>query len=307
MQVVTGHKKGFLGIGKKDLYSNILSVYPELIDANGEFDAEVAKTVISTQKMDEQTKASLQNLVDLSETQKEALEQVKDYLTNIFGELGNTMSDALADSFTNGTDAAKAFSDSVSDMLENLAKQMVYSVTIAPLMKKAEEDMLAVMKDDTLSDEEKFKKQAGIVGSLTKEAIAQQGKANELYKIAQDAAAEGGVEIFKPDETDEQEREASKQGIATASQESVDENNGRLTAIQGHTFELSENIKIISPNITSIKDSIAFIRDNAAAQLIALYGIRDNTAPIAEIKSDISALKNDIGTIILTGITIKKQ
>lgn len=47
IDIVTGHKKtGLFGWGKgKDLYSDILKVYPELISSNGEFNRELAETI----------------------------------------------------------------------------------------------------------------------------------------------------------------------------------------------------------------------------------------------------------------------
>ncbi len=66
---------------------------------------------------------------------------MKDYLTGIFGDLGNMLTDALVDSFANGTDAAEAFRQSVGTALQQLAKQMIYSVTPgADLRKGAEGD-----------------------------------------------------------------------------------------------------------------------------------------------------------------------
>ena len=52
-QIVTGHKKtGLFGWGKgKDLYSSILEVYPELIDANGELDTTMLQTILDTRKI----------------------------------------------------------------------------------------------------------------------------------------------------------------------------------------------------------------------------------------------------------------
>lgn len=309
IEIKTGHEKtGLFGWGKgKDVYSSMLSAYPELIDQNGKFNASLAETIMNTRVMSDEDKARLQNMINLSKQAESALEEVKTYLTGIFGKLGNTMSDALANAFTNGTDAAKAFSDSVGDMLENLAKQMVYSVTLAPLMEGAQKKMLEVMEDDSLDEEQKFKRQAEILSGLTKEAIGQQEKANELYKIAQDAAAKEGIDIFKPDEEEpkEEQREAAKRGIATASQESVDENNGLLTAIQIHTSELNTNLSLMIPEVTCIKNSVGFMKDNAAVQLDVLYGIRENTAPIAAMKSEISAMKNDINTLVIKGITIR--
>lgn len=305
IEIVTGHKKtGLFGWGKgKDTYSSVLNVYPDLIKANGDFNKELAQTIIQTRKMSDADKESLQNMINLYEQYEEAMQQVRDYLTSIFGELGNTMSDALVDAFKNGSDAAKAFTDSVSDMLENLAKQMIYSVTLAPIMEKAQEQMLEVMKNGNLTDAQKFEQYAAILSNLTNDALAQQNTANALYKQYQDMAAAQGIDIFKPDE---EQREASKRGIATASQESVDENNGRLTAIQGHTFLISESVKLIQPDVAYIKEAMNYMRGNAAEQLKLLQGIESNTAPISEIKTELGYVKSALETIRDKGVVIKK-
>ena len=175
IEIKTGHKKtGLFGWGKgKDIYSSILDVYPQLVDANGKLDKSLAETIINTREMSDESKAALQNMIDLAGQAEEAYNQLNDYFTDIFGELGGTMTDALVDAFSNGTDVAQAFTDSVSDMLEKLAKQMVYSVTLAPLMEKAQKEMMDVMQNTGLSDEQKFDKWTGILDNLVGDAINQ--------------------------------------------------------------------------------------------------------------------------------------
>lgn len=231
IEIKTGHKKtGLFGWGKgKDIYSSILDVYPQLVDANGEFDKSLAVTIINTKTMSDESKAALQNMIDLAQQAEEAYNQLNDYFTDIFGELGSSMSDALVDAFKNGTDAAKAFTDSVSDMLETLAKQMVYSVTLAPLMEKAQKEMMEVMQNTGLSDEQKFNKWTGILNNLVDDAVNQQGLANRLLEEYQQAAKDKGFDIFGADSSSQS---STKKGFATASQDSIDELNGRFTAGQ---------------------------------------------------------------------------
>lgn len=231
IEIKTGHKKtGLFGWGKgKDIYSSILDVYPLLIDANGEFDKSLAETIINTKTMSDESKAALQNMIDLAQQAEDAYNQLNDYFTDIFGELGSSMSDALVDAFKNGTDAAQAFTDSVSDMLETLAKQMVYSVTLAPLMEKAQSQMLEVMQNTGLSDEQKFNKWTGILNNLVDDAVNQQGLANRLLEEYQQAAKDKGFDIFGADSSSQS---STKKGFATASQDSIDELNGRFTAGQ---------------------------------------------------------------------------
>ena len=81
---------------------------------------------------------------------------------------------------------------------------------------------------------------------------------------------------------------ASEKGIATASQESVDELNGRATAIQGHTYSLMESAKLLVANSARILDHLA--------------GIEDNTKHLSKLESiegDMQAVKNTVNDIAL--------
>ena len=88
--------------------------------------------------MSDESKAALQYMVDLAQQAEDAYSELNDYMTDIFGDLGNSMTDALVNAFVSGTDAARAFTESVSSMLETLSKQMIYSVTLAPVMEQAQ-------------------------------------------------------------------------------------------------------------------------------------------------------------------------
>ena len=218
-----------------DVYSSVLDIYPDLIEANGDFNKELAESIVNTREMSDEDKAALQNMIALAEQAEEAFDSLNDYLTDIFGNLGNDMSNILVDAFKNGTDAAESFTKSVSDMLETLAEQMIYSVTIAPLLEEAQNEMLEVMKNTNLTDEQRFKQWADILNDLVDDAVVQQDKANQLYEAYQQAAERQGFEIFKPNEQEqkqEHQQGASSKSFATASQDSIDELNGRFTALQ---------------------------------------------------------------------------
>lgn len=234
-----------------DVYSSVLDVYPDLIDANGEFNKELAETVVNTREMSEEDKAALQNMIDLAEKAEDAFEALNDYMTDIFGDLGNTMSDALVDSFKNGTDAAESFMKSVSGMLETLAEQMVYSVTLSPLLEEAQDEMMKVMKNTGLTDEQKFKQWTNILNGLVGDAVEQQKIANQLYESYKQAAEEQGFSIFD-NKTETASQQASSAVKVQASQESVDETNGRLTAIQ----ETGYRIEAETRNQTGVLDDI---------------------------------------------------
>lgn len=308
ISIKTGHKKtGLFGWGKgKDIYSSILDVYPDLIDANGEFNKELAETIINTREMSDEDQAALQNMIDLAETAEEAFESLNDYMTDIFGDLGNSMSNALVDAFRNGTDAAETFSQSVSDMLETMAEQMVYSVTLAPLLEEAQNEMMNVMKNTTLTDEQRFKQWTNILNGLVGDAVEQQQIANNLYEAYQKAAEQQGFDIFQPDST--QQQQASGKGFTTMSQDTADELNGRFTALYESNLRLEatgqqqtefinqlcgyiSSLNIQSTGIYNIADESRTILANS---YLELQQIRENTGEIVKPIKNISSKLDNI-------------
>ena len=83
--------------------------------------------------------------------------------------------------------------------------------------------------------------------------------------------------------TSENERSATAQGIATASQESVDELNGRMTAVQGHTFRIAENSDIITAAMNDVNSNVALIERH--------------TNELHEIRFNIQDLKGIVSTL----------
>lgn len=287
ISIKTGHKKtGLFGWGKgKDIYSSILDVYPELIDQQGNFNRGLAESILNTRTFEGEGKEALQAMIDLYDEAEAAFQEVKDYLTGIFGDLGNTMSDALVDAFRNGTDAAEAFGESVSEMLENIGKQMIFSTLFSGIIQSANDQMLEVMTNQSLTEEQKFNQYISILDAMTDGILGQQDNYNELLEKYKQMAASKGISIF---EADDPTREASKKGIATASQESVDELNGRATAIQGHTYSIAENTKQLLSTSNAILKSVLNIESNTDDLPNRMSAIESNTKEMRQTLNDIA-------------------
>lgn len=287
IQIKTGHKKtGLFGLGSgKDIYSSILDVYPELIDANGKFNISLAETILATRTMDEDSKAALQNIVDYAKLAEEAIQEMKGYLSDIFGDLGQTMSDALVDAFRNGTDAAEAFTDSVTNMLERLAESMIYSVTIAPYLEQAQEEMLAVMQDEGLTDEQKFRRYASVLDDTMDNVIEGAEIHNDLFEAYKKAAAERGYELWAP--------EVEKGGGLTAGIKGITEDTASILAsyVNSMRADLAMQLSIIQRYVESDVPEVTTI---SRAQLAQLQNIAKNTDKNAKIASDIYDLLNSI-------------
>ena len=229
IQIKTGHKKtGLFGWGKgKDIYSSILDVYPQLIDSAGNFNKKLAESIINSREFSGEGKEALKNMIDLYDKAEDATKQLKDYLSGIFGDLGNNMSDALVDAFKNGTDAGKAFGDSISKMLENIGKQMIFQTLFSGIIEDANNKMLDVMKNQSMSADEKFKNYVDILDVMTTQILGQQGAFNDLMSKYKGMASEKGVSLFS---SENEQQNATANGISSISYDQANSLIGLITA-----------------------------------------------------------------------------
>lgn len=278
LEIVTGHKKtGLFGWGKgKDVYSSILEVYPELLDKSGKFNKELAETIISTRKMTDEDKAALQNLIDLSDQVEEAFSEMKDYLSDIFGDLGNSMLDAMISAFDSGTDAATKYIESVSDMLSTLAKQMVYSVTLAPILEKAQKSMMDISKNTGLTDEAKFEAYTKVMDGLVDDAVVEQNNAKRLWEYYKKTAESYGFDIS----------ERENDSVLSKGVQSITEDTANLLASYANSMRTDLSV------IRSIMEK-GGISIGQTAQMI------DYTSQISEANSQLFALVSQSNRINL--------
>lgn len=289
IEIKTGHKKtGLFGWGKgKDLYSSILDVYPELIDQAGNLNRELAESIMNSREFAENDKEALQYIIDLYDQAEEAWEDVKDYFEGIFGDLGQTLTDALTDAFRNGTDAGKAFVDSLTGMLEKLAEQMIYTVTIAPYLEKAQEEMLDVMKREDLTDEEKFGNYVRILDDMTDNALSQQGTFNALLEKYRQMAKEKGMDLWQADGT----TQTGKSGAyTTASQESITKLEGLYTAMLVHETNIDTNVENVAGSMQTALGHLKRIETNTGECSEVLKLMRKD---MRDMKDDLTTLRRD--------------
>ena len=255
----------------------------DFYDNDGILNVDKLKAYYDTYKdyLDDEQRALVESLINTGELYAENMAAINSYLQDIFGEMGNSINDAIVEAFMNGTDAALEFGDIAGQVIENLVKQVGYSAYIAPILTQAMADVEA-LNGQGLSSEEYLNALMGIVGDAMKVAGENVEAYNEFLENADQYAESVGINTF------DSERSAKSKGIAQASQDSVDELNGRMTAIQGHTYSLMEGQRQL------INDSAQVLRH--------LAGIESNTAELRQMRLDMAAMRSDISDIATRGI-----
>lgn len=258
MQVQTRHSTWF----RSAKYASLGSLLPELF-AGGELDMEALRRFVDEggetfQHLTQENQQMLRSMADDWETYEEALASIKDYLTNIFGELGGTLTDALVDAFENGTDAADTFVDSVGQALRSLAKDMVYSATLGPVFEAAQQQMNAIA-ESAGSDEEKFAQWSQTLGQMVSDALGKQSEFNRLWEEFRRIAAENGLSIDSIEGT----AQSSKVGaIQTVTQESFSRVEGLATSMQIHLANIDDGLEGITPTLGASLDALNKIVKN---------------------------------------------
>lgn len=291
ISVKTGHaKSGFFGLGKgRDLYSGItqLAEYKDLVKANGHLNLELAKSIAATREFEGDGKKAFESLIKAEENYEAALKQMDDYLGGIFGNYATDIMDVVADAFERGTDAAEAFGDVTRKVMRNVAKDMVQAAVLQPVIEQQSE---LVKKAYATGNRDEITKALGAAS----QALAEVEKvAQEEYKKAAEEFKRQGIDLSGSSAAT---REASQKGIATASQDSVDELNGRMTAVQGHTYNIAENTRMLLGTANEI--------------LKGVVGIERNTgnvhARLSVVEQHLKSVKDTVGDIALKGIKIKQ-
>lgn len=288
ISVKTGHKSGNIwnAFRGHDVYKGITQIdeYKDLVKANGHLNLELAKSIVQTRQFEGDGKKTFEALIKKEEQYQEALKKIDEYLGGIFGNYGDEVINAVVDAFNKGEDAAKAFGDTTSKVMQQMVKDMMQASILQPILKEQAEKVKRAFESGDNNTMLKAAAQA------TKEIQSAQGRLKEMYAQLSGELKKEGIDLS----TEGDKREGMKRGIATASQESVDENNGRLTAIQGHTFLIQQQTEQITKH--------------SAAILQTVMRISEDTNQISErlghIETDTRAVRNTFEDIALRGIKL---
>lgn len=127
------------------------------------------------------------------------------------------ISDAITNAFASGEDAAKAFNDTVADIMQDVVSNIVKIGVVKPAMDKLQEYLFGANGIATTSSEEGVEISAneamGLVAQLSglRDTI---GQAQDIWNVINDAARQAGVDMAKAGSSSEGTLSKGVQGMS---------------------------------------------------------------------------------------------
>ena len=218
----------------------------------------------------------------IQETAFEAANVVKDMMEEIIGssaaDLASQLGEAFIEAAAQGEDAMEAWHKKVNNIVADVMKRMM----IQKFLEQPIGNLFDQMQKKWFDDEGNFNGIQAVIDSS-------QEFANGLNQIGNDFQA---VWENLPDDIKQWfgmdgEREGTTGGIATASQDSVDENNARLTTIQGHTYTLVQGVAELNATGNLILARLTGIEHNTSEASTTLDNTHTRVRRIENILDDI--------------------
>lgn len=241
-------------------------------------------------QMDTDFRGYLDDIIQYGETEVEIIESVKEQITGIsFDSFRDSYVSLLSDLDSTNKDFADSFED-------YLRKSILQSVIAKNYNTKIQElyDSWSKAGEDGLFSESEVERLRAMQQSITDAMLEERERLEEVFGWSSSSF-----------------QEASKKGFATASQDSIDEFNGRFTALQiageeiknqnqlqtMSILELRADMLPIIANTTGIKDIASETRDLLRLSYEELTGIHDDTTSmnksLKNIETDISEVKRN--------------
>lgn len=207
-------------------------------------------------------------------------EMLEDIIGYTAADLASELGNAFFEAAKQGEDAMEAWHKKVNDIVADVLRRML----VQKYLEERIGGLFDKYKKEWFGNDGQFKGIDAVIGSMN-------GFANDLNNVGEEfnAIYQGLSESLRDYFSAETEREGTSKGIATASQDSVDENNARLTTIQGHTYTLVQGMADLNRTGNAVLDKLAGIEKNTSDTNIKLDNMGKNVKDIKDTVDDINS------------------
>jgi hypothetical protein len=299
---------GFLGTGigaKSQKTEDLVSWarkngFGELFDKDNMINTDAANAILEGygEKLQGQTKETLEALVELKEQYDEYLTQLHEYVSNLYAPIADNFVDSLWDWYDNGKDALDSFKEYASDTFRDIVNDMIRTIVL--------KNVIGTFSDDIASLYEEYSKSAGteddlkkLMDGVQKETSEMIGRYNdqlpglqELITYLGDAMGGLGIDLQQPSEEGTTTQSGQSGAYSTASQDSI-------THLEGLSAALLEHVIGIDNSVVTLADGMA----TAVGHLMRIELHTGNSAEqLEKIEKRMSTMDDNIAKLYRDGI-----
>lgn len=205
----------------------------DLFDADENLNIEAAETLLNDygDKLVGETKTTLEKLVEQQKAYNEAMDAIKQQVSDWYSPLVDNMTDAVLNWLDTGEDALATFKKSAGSTFRSIARDMIKTMTQTLIFKNFDtqmEELAEKYAKGEITMDEMMQQSVDLVDSTMKTAETAIPVIEEATKRVNDKLKESGIDMANSGDT---EVEASGGGFQTMSEDTATELSGRFTAL----------------------------------------------------------------------------
>lgn len=254
--------------GFKDSFESLLEIYPDVIDANGELDEIVLKTIIDTADLSDAEKERLENLLELTEQARQSYAEFGNFIASTFGGVADEVAQAFQEMYESGDDAMISLGESFSEMIESFTRDAIEFALLQPLLNELNKITKGLGEQFAKGDISADELQSGIINALGDFYSSLNDITPEIlraYENADRLAEEAGfAEAFNP----QTEIDEAAQSVAGQIQQAITEETGSMLVGRMGAIMLSSQ---------QIANDGADALEYAIQNLVVMKQIKNNT------------------------------
>ena len=253
--------------GSRDEYTSLRDIVPELFNDDGSLNFAYLDEFKQSDYWDmlsDDWKHTLEEMAEANEAYEDALAQMRDYLTSVFGEVGESISDALVTAFEESGEAAFDMGDILSSVAKKFVKDWTQAFLVKNYLQKLDDSVEKLWEDNSLSMEEQISQSLGLLRDTLAGMSDKLPEIQAFYEAVED-------QFHWADGAGEELGDAIKTALVEQNSSLI---AGYINSMRADiTMQRNEIMQSISPNVEQISTTLN-------THLMAVKSIEGNVARI---------------------------
>ena len=254
-------------VGWYGVYQSLSQLTPELFNDDGLLNFAYLDEFKQSKYWDmlsDDWKHTLEEMAEANKAYEDALAQMRDYLTSVFGEVGESISDALVTAFEESGEAAFDMGDILSSVAKKFVKDWTQAFLVKNYLQKLDDSVEKLWEDNSLSMEEQISQSLGLLRDTLAGMSDKLPEIQAFYEAVED-------QFHWADGAGEELGDAIKTALVEQNSSLI---AGYINSMRADiTMQRNEIMQSISPNVEQISTTLN-------THLMAVKSIEGNVARI---------------------------